>query len=69
MTDWITEPRGDLNYFLSLHYLSTGSYAAWTGYSNPEVGELILKVRTTFDVGERYDLYDQIQVLTQIICC
>ncbi|AKB44658.1 ABC transporter substrate-binding protein [Methanosarcina vacuolata] len=65
LTDWVTAPSGDPDYFLSLHYLSTGSYAAWTGYSNTKVDELILKARTTFDADERYKLYDQVQVLTQ----
>ncbi|MDI9395128.1 MAG: ABC transporter substrate-binding protein [Euryarchaeota archaeon] len=66
LTDWVTAPSGDPDYFLSLHYISTGTYTAWTGYSNPKVDELILKARTTFDADERYKLYDQVQVLTQI---
>ncbi|MBP2132202.1 peptide/nickel transport system substrate-binding protein [Methanomicrobium sp. W14] len=62
---WVTAPEGDPDYFLSLQYLSTGSYAAWTGYSNPEVDDMIVEARTIFDKDERYAVYNEIQRIVQ----
>ena len=65
LSSWITAPGGDPDYFLSLQYLSNGSYAAWTGYSNPRVDELILEGRTTFNETERYAIYGEVQTIIQ----
>lgn len=63
---WSTAPTGDPDYFLSLHYLSTGNYAAnWLRYSNPQVDELILEARKETDEERRAELYDEIQIQIQ----
>lgn len=60
---WNTAPTGDPDYFLSGHFLSTGTYAStWLNYSNPQVDEWILKARATFDNDKRAELYDDVQV-------
>jgi peptide/nickel transport system substrate-binding protein len=58
---WNTAPTGDPDYFLTKHYQSTGSEAAYTGYSNPEVDELLEKGRTTSDPDKRSEYYDSVQ--------
>jgi peptide/nickel transport system substrate-binding protein len=58
---WNTAPTGDPDYFLTKHYQSTGSEAAYTGYSNPEVDELLEKGRTTSDPDKRREYYDSVQ--------
>jgi peptide/nickel transport system substrate-binding protein len=58
---WNTAPTGDPDYFLSKHFESTGSEAAFTGYSNPEVDEWIESGRTTFDPEERREYYNRVQ--------
>jgi len=58
---WNTAPTGDPDYFLSKHFESTGSEAAYTGYSNPEVDEWIELGRTTFDPEERREYYNRVQ--------
>lgn len=63
---WSTAPTGDPDYFLSLHYLSTGNYASnWLRYSNPQVDELILEARRETDEEKRAELYDKIQIQIQ----
>jgi peptide/nickel transport system substrate-binding protein len=58
---WCVAPTGDPDYFLSKHFESTGYYTGWTGYSNPEVDQLIEQGRTTFDDDTRWDYYKQVQ--------
>ena len=66
MAAWSTMPTGDPDYFLSQHFLSTGSYASkWLHYANPAVDVLLLEARTTFDADKRAELYDEIQKITQ----
>jgi len=62
LSAWSTAPIGDPDYFLSLHCLSTGSYASgWLRYSNPQVDEWILEARNEPDKEKRAELYDKIQ--------
>nr|CBH39796.1 ABC transporter, solute-binding protein [uncultured archaeon] len=58
---WGVAPTGDPDYFLKNHFDSTGKYAGWTGYNNPEVDRLIEEGRTTFDYDTRWDIYKQVQ--------
>jgi peptide/nickel transport system substrate-binding protein len=58
---WNTAPTGDPDYFLTKHYQSTGSEAAYTGYSNPVVDDLLEKGRTTLDSDKRKEYYDEVQ--------
>jgi peptide/nickel transport system substrate-binding protein len=58
---WSVGLSGDPDYYLSRHFLSTGNEAQLTGYSNPEVDQLIERGRTTFDDKTRWDLYKQVQ--------
>lgn len=63
---WGVAPVGDPDYFLSSHFLSTGTYAsAWLRYSNPQVDEWILEARTKTDGEKRTELYDMIQEQVQ----
>ena len=58
---WGVAPTGDPDYFLSYHFHSTGKYAGWTKYSNPEVDRLIEEGRTTFDYDDRWEIYRKAQ--------
>ena len=58
---WGVAPTGDPDYFLSYHFHSDGKYAEWTGYSNPDVDDLIELGRTTFDYDDRWDYYKEAQ--------
>jgi peptide/nickel transport system substrate-binding protein len=58
---WGVAPTGDPDWFLSYHFESSGKYAGWTRYSNPEVDQLLDLGRTTFDYDTRWDYYKQIQ--------
>jgi peptide/nickel transport system substrate-binding protein len=58
---WGVGLSGDPDYFLSSHFESTGNEAGLTGYSNPEVDQLIEEGRTTFDYDTRWDIYKQVQ--------
>ncbi len=62
LSAWNTAPIGDPDYFLSTHFLSTGSYASgWLRYSNPQVDEWILEARNESDTEKRAELYDKVQ--------
>lgn len=59
-------PVGDPDYFVSSHFLSTGTYAStWLRYSNPQVDEWILEARAETDEEKRAELYDMIQEQVQ----
>ncbi len=58
---WNTAPTGDPDYFLSKHFESAGSEAAYTGYSDTEVDEWLESGRTTFDPEERKEYYSKVQ--------
>nr|QNO57355.1 HTH-type transcriptional regulator SgrR [Methanosarcinales archaeon ANME-1 ERB7] len=58
---WGVAPTGDPDYFLSYHFDSSGKYAGWAGYNNPEVDGWIEAARTTFDDKARWDYYKQVQ--------
>ncbi|MDI9395125.1 MAG: ABC transporter substrate-binding protein [Euryarchaeota archaeon] len=63
---WGVAPVGDPDYFLSSHFLSTGTYAStWLRYSNPQVDEWILEARHETDKEKRAELYDRIQEQVQ----
>jgi peptide/nickel transport system substrate-binding protein len=63
---WGVAPVGDPDYFVSSHFLSTGTYAsAWLRYSNPQVDEWILEARAETDKEKRTKLYDMIQEQVQ----
>lgn len=49
-----------LDWRLTRNFLST-STNSYTGYSNPEVDQLLLQARTVFGDAERKALYDQVQ--------
>ncbi|RCV65853.1 peptide/nickel transport system substrate-binding protein [Methanophagales archaeon] len=54
-------PTGDPDYFLSSHFDSSGKYAGWARYNNPEVDGWIEAARTTFNDKARWDYYKQVQ--------
>ena len=58
---WGTAPTGDPDYFLSYHFESTGKYAGWTGYSNPDVDNWIELGRRTMNEDDRYEYYANVQ--------
>ncbi|WP_440954298.1 ABC transporter substrate-binding protein [Methanosarcina sp. Mfa9] len=62
---WGVAPMGDPDYFLSLHFESSGIHAGWTGYSNEEVDSWVLLGRTTMDPVLRQEYYDKVQ--TQVL--
>ncbi|BBL65144.1 ABC transporter substrate-binding protein [Methanosarcina mazei] len=63
---WGVSPVGDPDYFVSSHFLSTGTYAStWLRYSNPQVDEWILEARAETDEEKRAELYDMIQEQVQ----
>ncbi|WP_292374947.1 ABC transporter substrate-binding protein [Methanosarcina sp. UBA411] len=63
---WGVAPVGDPDYFVSSHFLSTGTYAStWLRYSNPQVDEWILEARAETDKEKRTKLYDMIQEQVQ----
>jgi peptide/nickel transport system substrate-binding protein len=63
---WGVSPVGDPDYFVSSHFLSTGTYAStWLRYSNPQVDEWILEARAETDKEKRAELYDMIQEQVQ----
>ncbi|AKB27703.1 Oligopeptide ABC transporter, periplasmic oligopeptide-binding protein OppA [Methanosarcina siciliae T4/M] len=63
---WGVAPVGDPDYFVSSHFLSTGTYASnWLRYSNPQVDEWILEARAETDKEKRTELYDMIQEQVQ----
>lgn len=57
---WGTAPLGDPNYFPSTLVESGVSYN-FSGYSNPELDELLVKGRKSFDDEVRKSHYDRIQ--------
>lgn len=57
---WGTAPLGDPNYFPSTLVESGVSYN-FSGYSNPELDELLKKGRESFDDDVRKQYYDRIQ--------
>ncbi|MDD3043102.1 MAG: ABC transporter substrate-binding protein [Methanosarcinaceae archaeon] len=58
---WGVAPTGDPDYFLSLHFESSGKQAGWTGYSSSEVDEWIRLGRSSQDPEERQACYDKVQ--------
>ena len=59
---WGVAPVGDPDYFMSSHFLSTGTYAStWLHYKNEQVDEWILEARAEPDNEKRAELYDKVQ--------
>lgn len=57
---WGTAPLGDPNYFPST-LVESGVGYNFSGYSNPELDDLLVKGRESFDDEVRKDYYDRIQ--------
>jgi len=59
---WSVAPSGDPAYFPEVILRSDGS-SNTGGYANPELDELLVKGRQTFNTGERKAIYDEVQAI------
>lgn len=59
---WGVAPTGDPDYITSKFFLSTGSEANKTGYSNAQMDAWLKAGRTSFDTAERQSYYDKVQI-------